>query len=193
MTAEQRTTVELPKDRVILVDENDDEIGACDKAMAHERSRLHRAFSIFLVDRQGRILLQRRSLEKYHSGGLWANSCCGHPRPREDTLSAATRRLREELGIASALERRFVARYRAQVGAGMEENEIAHVYFGALAAHPQPNPSEVMDTQLLGYVELIDWVRSDDASLAPWLTHYIHAHRDQIAQAITQAAPYAKV
>jgi len=193
MTAEQQTVVELPKDRVILVNENDDQIGTCDKATAHAHSRLHRAFSIFLVDRGGRILLQRRSLEKYHSGGLWANTCCGHPRPREATLAAATRRLREELGLAGTLQHRFVSRYRAQVGPDMEENEIAHVYFGGLTDLPQPDPSEIMDTQLLDYGDLIDWARCDEASLAPWLTHYIGAHRNQIASAITQTAPYAKV
>jgi len=193
MTAERQSPVEPPKDRVILVDENDDEIGTCDKAMAHEHSRLHRAFSIFLVDPEGRILLQRRSIEKYHSGGLWANSCCGHPRPREATLAAATRRLQEELGISGALQHRFVSRYRAQVGPGMEENEVAHVYFGALAGRPRPNPSEVMDTRILGYGDLIDWMRNDDVLFAPWLTHYVGAHRDQIAEAISQTAPYARV
>jgi isopentenyl-diphosphate Delta-isomerase len=180
-------------EEVILVDENDQATGSCGKLAAHAQSRLHRAFSIFLVDRQGRLLLQRRSLEKYHSAGLWANSCCGHPRPLETTLDAASRRLQEELGIANLLEHRFVARYRAQVGAGMEENEIAHVYFGALTGHPEPNPSEVMDTQLLAYDDLIDWAERDEASLAPWLTHYIGAHRSQIRSAVNQAAPLASV
>jgi len=193
MTAEQQTAVELPKDLVILVNENDDQIGTCDKATAHTHSRLHRAFSIFLVDRRGRILLQRRSIKKYHSGGLWANSCCGHPRPREVTLAAATRRLREELGLAGALQHRFVSRYRAQVGPDMEENEIAHVYFGGLTDRAQPDPNEIMDTQLVDYGDLIDWARSDDGSLAPWLTLYIGMHRNQIASAILQAASYAKV
>src|SRR6516225_11688454 len=114
----------MAEEKVILVDENNRATGAAGKTMVHRRGLLHRAFSIFLLDDRGRIVLQRRNPNKYHSGGLWANSCCGHPRPGEQTLSAARRRLNEELGISDPLEFGFFARYSAELDHGMRENEL---------------------------------------------------------------------
>src|SRR5213080_4797375 len=102
-----------PEEQLILVDERNRAGGHAGKTAVHRQGLLHRAFSIFVVDDAGRLLLQRRSLQKYHSGGLWANSCCGHPRPGERTVSAARRRLNEELGVANDLEFGFFARYDA--------------------------------------------------------------------------------
>ena len=113
----------------------------------HRAGLLHRAFSIFIVDDKGRILLQRRSREKYHSGGLLANSCCGHPRPGETTLVAARRRLTEELGIDAPLTFGFFSRYRADLDGGMQENEFVYVYFGPLIAQPNPDPAEVSEVE----------------------------------------------
>src|SRR5690349_14443430 len=96
-------------ENLILVDERNRAIGREEKWAVHKQGRLHRAFSIFLVDARGRLLLQRRSRAKYHSAGQWANSCCGHPRPGERTLAAARRRLREELGAGAALQFGFRA------------------------------------------------------------------------------------
>jgi isopentenyl-diphosphate delta-isomerase type 1 len=119
--------------------------GSAGKTAIHRAGLLHRAFSIFIVDGRGRIVVQQRSAKKYHSGGLWANSCCGHPRPGERTVSAARRRLDEELGLTSALSFGFFARYQAELGHGMHENEFVYVYFGRLRSEPKPDPDEVAD------------------------------------------------
>ncbi len=103
---------------------------------------------------RGRILLQRRNPRKYHSGGLWANSCCGHPRPGERTVTAARRRLNEELGVTDPLRFGFFARYQAALDHGMQENELVYVYFGRLKSQPQPNPAEVVDLEFLSLREI---------------------------------------
>ena len=130
-------------ERVILVDAADEEIGTAGKLEAHERGALHRAFSVFVVNGRNEILLQRRADDKYHGGGLWSNSCCGHPRPGEATAVAARRRLDEEMGIDCPLERLFSFTYRAQMASGLVEHEIDHVYVGRHEGDPRPDPREV--------------------------------------------------
>src|SRR3954466_12617715 len=105
---------------LILVDEHNRAAGTAGKQAVHRAGLLHRAFSIFLVDSKGRIVLQQRHPRKYHSGGLWANSCCGHPRPGERTIAAAARRLDEELGVASALRFGFYDRYHCDLDNAMK-------------------------------------------------------------------------
>ena len=94
-------------DQLILVDEQDNPVGTCEKMEAHRQGLLHRAFSVFIFDAQGRMLLQQRALSKYHSGGLWTNACCSHPFPGEDNLTAAQRRLQEEMGVTTSLNKAF--------------------------------------------------------------------------------------
>ena len=139
----------MSEEQLILVDERNRATGSAGKTAIHRSGLLHRAFSIFMVDDRGRIVLQQRSREKYHSGGLWANSCCGHPRPGERTLSAARRRLGEELGVTGELSFGFFARYEAELGNGMHENEFVYVYFGRLQAEPKPDPAEIADVAAL--------------------------------------------
>ena len=134
---------------LILVDESNRALGTAPKEAVHRQGRLHRAFSIFMLDDRGRILLQQRNPRKYHSGGLWANSCCGHPRPGERTVTAARRRLNEELGVTDPLRFGFFARYQAALDHGMQENELVYVYFGRLAAPAKPDPAEVADLEFL--------------------------------------------
>ena len=122
----------MSDEKLILVDERNRATGSGGKAAIHRAGLLHRAFSIFVVDERGRILLQQRNPQKYHSGGLWANSCCGHPRPGERTVVAARRRLNEELGVTSDLSFGFFSRYRTELDNGMHENEFVYVYFGPL-------------------------------------------------------------
>ena len=169
---------------LILVNETDQAIGSGTKLAVHTHGLLHRAFSIFLVDSAGRVLLQRRQNTKYHSAGLWANSCCGHPRPGETTLAAATRRLREEMAVDADLEFRFQARYRAQLDTGMHENELVHVYFGRLCGQPTPNPEEASDTDLLSLTQLHDLCETTPAACAVWLRHYLKNHSREIALAV---------
>jgi isopentenyl-diphosphate delta-isomerase len=170
-------------EKLILVDERNRATGTAGKTRIHRQALLHRAFSIFLVDARGRLLLQRRQRTKYHSAGLWANSCCGHPRPGEQTIVAAQRRLREELGIGSALTFGFFARYRAALDNGMHENEFVYVYFGPLEGKPKPNPTEVSDVAVVSVEEIRRRIERDPTSVTAWLKHYFTEHYDDIAGA----------
>jgi isopentenyl-diphosphate delta-isomerase len=129
--------------RVILVDEHDRERGSATKSEAHRSGALHRAFSVLVFNRRGEILLQQRALDKYHSGGLWSNTCCGHPRPGEDTGAAARRRLREEMGFECDLRRLFAFYYRVELARGLSEHEYDHVFVGSYEGDPRPDPAEV--------------------------------------------------
>ncbi len=132
-------------ERVILVDPSDAEIGTEEKLVAHRQGALHRALSIFVMNAAGDLLLQRRSNTKYHSGGLWSNTCCSHPRPGEDTVDAAHRRLGEEMGFDCDLTPAFSFIYRANVGEGLTEHELDHVLVGRFDGIPRPAPDEVDD------------------------------------------------
>jgi isopentenyl-diphosphate delta-isomerase len=127
---------------IVLVDREDREIGIAEKLEAHRRGDLHRAFSVLIWDKAGRLLLQRRQIGKYHSGGLWTNSCCGHPRPGEHSGDAALRRLKEEMGIACALTPIGTFTYRAELGGGLIEHEIVHLFRGTYDGAIAPNPKE---------------------------------------------------
>src|SRR5947208_3875015 len=116
----------LRRDSVILVDEHDVWIGTADKSAVHRTGALHRALSIFITNSRGELLLQQRAADKYHSGGLWSNSCCSHPAPGESTLAAAHRRLQEELGFDTELNRMGTVRYRAAVGPDLIDLEYDH-------------------------------------------------------------------
>lgn len=129
-------------EHVVLVDEQDNELGTMEKMQAHREGRLHRAFSIFVFNDQNEMLLQRRAASKYHSPGLWSNACCSHPRPGEAVVDAAHRRLQEELGFDCALNPTFSFLYRAQLEAGLIEHEYDHVLFGRYSGAPAPDPAE---------------------------------------------------
>lgn len=133
------------QDRVVLVDEHDRETGTEWKLPAHENGLLHRAFSIFIFNARGEALLQRRAMEKYHSGGLWTNTCCSHPRPGEAVEAAAHRRLREEMGFDCALTHAFHFIYRAELDHGLTEHEFDHVFLGEYNQPPVLNTHEVCD------------------------------------------------
>lgn len=133
------------EEQVILVDEHDEEIGVADKLNAHRIGHLHRAISVFVFDTRGRLLLQRRAAGKYHSGGLWSNTCCSHPRPGESSPVAAQRRLWEEMGFGCDLTERFSFVYRAVLSNQLIENEYDHVFFGRFDGVPVPNRDEADD------------------------------------------------
>jgi len=129
---------------VTLVDAENNAIGSCGKIAAHRDGNLHRAFSILISNPDGELLLQRRAAHKYHFARRWSNTCCGHPRPGEQTLSAASRRLREELGFYVPLEEVAELQYRAvDPGSGLIEHEHLHIFQGRYAGEPCPNPDEV--------------------------------------------------
>ena len=165
---------------LILVNRQNRAIGHADKATVHAEGLRHRAFSIFLVDSTERLLLQRRSRAKYHSGGLWANSCCGHPSPHERTLTAARRRLSEELGVSVRLTFGFLTHYQTAFSNGLQENEVVYVYFGVMPAVLLPNRDEVMETALLTLADLEADVLRHPNRYAFWLRHYLKHHRQTI-------------
>jgi isopentenyl-diphosphate Delta-isomerase len=176
---ENRSTTE---EQLILVDEGNRATGTGGKTAIHRAGLLHRAFSIFLVDEQGRLVVQQRAHEKYHSGGQWANSCCGHPRPGERTLTAARRRLNEELGVSARLSFGFFARYRTELDNGMHENEFVYVYFGKLTSTPEPNPAEVADVAFLSCDEVGRRMTRKPSEFAFWFRHYFRDHGAEIAR-----------
>jgi isopentenyl-diphosphate Delta-isomerase len=115
---------------VILVDEHDHEVGRMEKLAAHRDGRLHRAISVYVFNSRDELLLQRRAAAKYHCGGLWTNTCCGHPLPGEPTAEAAQRRLRQEMGLVCELSEAFEFSYRALLSGGLVEHEYGHIFFG---------------------------------------------------------------
>ena len=156
-------------EHVVLVNERDEAIGTMEKMEAHRLGKLHRAFSIFLFDGEGRVLLQQRATAKYHSPGLWSNACCSHPRPGEDVLSAARRRLNEELGITCDLYAQFAFTYHAHLTNGLQEHEFDHVLFGTFDAPVQPDPNEVTGTRWLTKQELEEEIAASPGTFTPWL------------------------
>ena len=131
------------EEQVILVDRDDVAIGKMGKMIAHEQGVLHRAFSIFIFNGKGELLMQKRALDKYHSAGKWTNTCCSHPRPTELTEMAAKRRLKEEMGMDCELTYAFNFVYKASFSNELTEHEFDHVYFGVSDDAPIINPSEV--------------------------------------------------
>lgn len=142
------------EERVVLVDEDDRALGTEEKLAAHEKALLHRALSVFVFDSSGRLLLQRRALSKYHSGGLWTNTCCSHPRPGEAVPDAAHRRLREEMGFDCALEPAFTFVYHAPFSHGLTEHELDHVLLGRFDGTPAADPAEVAEWAWIAPAEL---------------------------------------
>jgi isopentenyl-diphosphate delta-isomerase len=130
-------------EEVVLVNENDVAIGTMEKLEAHEKGLLHRAFSVFIFNDKNELLLQRRALTKYHSAGLWTNTCCSHPRPNETTLNAANRRLVEEMGIETELIFKTSFIYKTKFDNGLTEHEFDHIFFGTSNANPTINTEEV--------------------------------------------------
>ena len=128
---------------VVLVNESDEQTGTMEKMAAHRTPNLHRAFSVFLFNNQGKMLLQQRAFKKYHSGGLWTNTCCSHPRPGEETEAAALRRLYEEMGISASIHHAFSFIYKASFENGLTEYEYDHVFIGQFNGAIAPNESEV--------------------------------------------------
>ncbi|MDF1673290.1 MAG: isopentenyl-diphosphate Delta-isomerase [Vicingaceae bacterium] len=130
-------------ENVILVDVQDNELGTMEKMKAHEEGLLHRAFSVFIFNSDGEILLQQRNLNKYHSGGLWSNTCCSHPRPGERVIDGANRRLIEEMGMDTELLHAFSFVYKSELDNELTEHELDHVYFGYSNQPPIINKDEV--------------------------------------------------
>jgi isopentenyl-diphosphate delta-isomerase len=158
----------LPEPKVILVDTNDIVIGEAGKHEAHQKGLLHRAFSVFLFNSKNELLLQRRAPGKYHSPGLWTNTCCSHPAPGEGSEEAALRRLQEEMGIKlPSLEKLFVFTYRAEL-ADMIENEVDHIFSAKWDGTPQPNSQEVSEWKWASKDEIRKQLKEEPNSFTVW-------------------------
>jgi isopentenyl-diphosphate delta-isomerase len=167
---------------VILVDESDREIGQCEKLEAHRRGLRHRAFSVIVKDREGRILVQQRAAGKYHSPNLWANACCGHPRAGEEVGAAARRRLGEELGIDCDLVWKRHHSYCQPVGDELTENEFVHVFFGTFAGEMALNEDEVAAIRWLALEDLLADVEQGPDRHAVWWRNYLEHFGGEISQ-----------
>ena len=142
------------EDFVILVDEADNEIGWMEKLEAHKKPLLHRAISVFIFNSKGEWLLQRRALNKYHSNGLWTNTCCSHPLPGETSLEAAHRRLHEEMGLETDLKEIFWFTYKEPLDNQLTEHELDHVFVGSTDEYPSINPDEVSEWKYMKFDDL---------------------------------------
>lgn len=158
----------MERTEVILVDEMDRPLGVADKMKVHLDGQLHRAFSIFIFNSEGHMLLQQRALNKYHSGGLWTNACCSHPFPGEDTARAATRRLEEELGFQTPVEKIFDFVYKAELENGLTEYEFDHVFAGQFDGQIIYNKEEVMDIKFLPVAEIKASLKKDPQQYTAW-------------------------
>lgn len=155
-------------EEVILVTEKDEPIGTMEKMEAHRKGALHRAFSIFVLNDKGQMLLQQRALTKYHSGGLWTNACCSHPRPNESTEDAATRRLHEELGFTTGLKKIFKFQYHSKFPDGLIEHELDYVYLAYYNGAIYPAPEEVMDYTYMELEKINSTIKSSPAKFTTW-------------------------
>lgn len=155
-------------EEVILVDRKDREIGLMEKMRAHREAKLHRAFSVFLLNDDGEVLLQQRALDKYHCGGMWTNACCSHPRAGETLQAAVDRRLQEEMGIACDTNWVYSFIYKADVGEGLFEHEFDHVFFGRFSGTPKPNKNEVANWAYVSLDELKQDVKNNPTKYTPW-------------------------
>lgn len=156
-------------DLVTLVDRDDNVVGSEEKIRAHREGKLHRAFSVLVFNESRRLLIQRRAAGKYHSAGLWSNTCCGHPRPGESTLRAASRRLEEEMGFSCELQNAFHMVYRAELDNSLVEYEFDRVFVGRFDGDPKPDPREVESTTWVTPAELRSRVLDEPDRYTTWL------------------------
>jgi len=155
-------------EKVILVDENDQQIGLMEKIEAHEKALLHRAFSVFVLNSKNELMLQRRALHKYHSPGLWTNTCCSHQRDGETTMDAGLRRLQEEMGFVTPLQEKFSFIYKAEFDNGLTEHEYDHVLLGHFENEPVINPDEVAEWKWMSIVEVKNDIENNPEDYTPW-------------------------
>ena len=153
---------------VILVDEKDNAVGACEKIEAHRKGILHRAFSVFIFNSKGEMLLQQRAIGKYHSGGLWTNACCSHPAPGEETIVAAKRRAQEELGFDVSIEKIFDFVYKTDFDNGLTEYEFDHVFVGQYDGKINFNKEEIMDICYKSIKEISQSLKTHPSEYTAW-------------------------
>ena len=158
----------MEEEKVILVDTNDNPIGVMPKMEAHKKALLHRAFSVFILNQNGELLLQQRALHKYHSPGLWTNTCCSHQREGETNVFAGKRRLKEEMGFSTSLKEIFSFIYKAPFDNGLTEHELDHVLLGYYEDIPNVNPEEVESWKLMDLKQIAFAIKADPKNYTAW-------------------------
>ena len=153
---------------VILVDEKDNQVGVMEKMKAHREVHLHRALSVFIINSAGEWLLQKRAMDKYHSRGLWTNTCCSHPFPGEHIIDAAKRRLGEEMGLHCELKELFSFMYKEKLDNELTEYEYDYVFAGISDEDPVINSDEVMDWKRINFMDLQNDVRNNPLNYTVW-------------------------
>ncbi|MGV4529107.1 isopentenyl-diphosphate Delta-isomerase [Ornithobacterium rhinotracheale] len=156
------------EEQVVLINEQDQVQGLMGKMQAHQEGVLHRAFSVFVFNDKNETLLQQRAHGKYHSPGLWTNTCCSHPRENETYVEAAHRRIQEEMGFDCELKPAFHFIYKADVGLGLIEHELDHVFVGNFDGTPIPNPEEVADFKWISMDDLVKDVAQNPQNYTEW-------------------------
>jgi isopentenyl-diphosphate Delta-isomerase len=174
-------------DAVVLVDAQDVPQGVAPKIEVHRRGLKHRAISVLVRNPAGEMLVHLRNPTKYHSGGLWTNACCSHPRPGESAVEAARRRLAEEMGISCELRPLFTSCYRAAVSNGYIEDEVVHVFGGTYEGPIAPDPAEVSEWRWMTFARLAGEIAHKPECYTIWFQHYLRAHRDDIAAFLAQS------
>jgi len=178
----------VKEDLLLLVDEQDNPTGSMSKREVHARGLLHRAFSVFIFNAKGDLLLQQRAFDKYHSGGLWSNTCCSHPRAEEDLCASAGKRLFEEMHISCTIQKLFSFIYRAQVGNDLIEYELDHVFAGISDMAPVPDITEAAGWRYIGMNELQEDIRHHPESYTEWLKICLDTYGAEL-MAFSQQAP----
>jgi len=173
----------MKEEYVILVNEDDREIGQLEKLEAHRLGLLHRAFSIVLFNEKGELLLQQRAAHKYHSPLLWTNACCSHPRPDETVLDAAHRRLKEEMGMEAKIHQGFHFIYKAKLDQGLTEHELDHVVFAYANQKPTINTSEVEAYKWIDLAELIQDIEKYPHAYTAWFKILMSQHLEALSKA----------
>lgn len=170
-------------EQVVLVDMHDNPIGTMEKLTAHQDGgHLHRALSVIIFDRSGRLLIQQRALHKYHCPWLWSNTACSHPRPGEWIDNASVRRLREEMGITTETQKLFTFIYKASFSNGLTEHEFDHVFVGLCDMDPIINTQEAQDRKRITRTDLEKDIMTNSQRYTPWFLILVREHREKLEQ-----------
>lgn len=170
---------------VILVDENDNPLGTMEKIEAHEKARLHRAFSVFIYNSNNELLLQQRALTKYHTPGLWTNTCCSHQKLGETNVEAGKRRLQEEMGFTTELQETISFIYKAPFENGLTEHEYDYILVGEFNDEPQPNPEEVHAWKWMKLEDIEVDIQKNPEDYTEWFKIIFEKHKSQMVKSST--------
>jgi isopentenyl-diphosphate Delta-isomerase len=189
---EEKQVLDLGKNQVVLVDESDREIGLMSKLEAHEKGLLHRACSVFIFNSKGKLLLQKRADIKYHSAGLWTNTCCSHPNVSTSILNFTEQRLKEEMGLHVDLSFLFSFQYKAELENGLIENELDHVFWGVCDQNPILNPEEASDFTWISIDELVLRIHEFPEGFTSWLKIIMKDYLEELKKCINRIVPKTK-